>query len=102
MTLWTFSAPLAFIGLVHGGLKNAWECCVMGNAFTNAWWLHAPVPLLLVLPQKSNVSPDLSASEGQAPVGGPLVYPVLLCYKIMTLIDKIVHYTFLVLIGSVF
>ena len=37
-----------------------------------------------------------------APLGGPLVYPVLFCYQIMTRIDKIVHYIILLLIGSVF
>ena len=61
--LLTFLAPLALIGLVHEGLENAWDCCVIGNIFTNAWQLHAPVPLPLVLSQKSNKSQDLSASE---------------------------------------
>ena len=62
MTLLTFLAPLALIGLVHGGLENAWDCCVRGNSFTSAWRLQAPVLLLLVLPQKSNMSQDFSAS----------------------------------------
>ena len=48
MTLLTFLAPLALIGLVHGGLENGSDCYVIGNSFTNAWQLHAPVPLLLV------------------------------------------------------
>ena len=52
--------PQVLIGLVHGGLENACDCCVMGNSFTNAWRLHAPVLLLLVLPQKSNMSQDIS------------------------------------------
>ena len=63
MNLLTFLAPIAQIGLVHGGLENVWGCCVMGNSSTNAWRLHAPVLFLLVLPQKSNMSQDLSASE---------------------------------------
>ena len=62
MTLLTFLALLALIGLVHGGLENAWDCYVRGNSFTNAWRLHAPVLLLLVLPQNSNMSQDFSAS----------------------------------------
>ena len=37
-----------------------------------------------------------------APLGGPLVYRAPFCCKIMTLIDKIVHYMFLLLIGPVF
>ena len=34
-------------------------------------------------------------------LGGPLVYTTLFCYQIMTLIDKMVHYIFLVLVWSV-
>ena len=47
MTLLTFVAPLAAIGLVCGGLENAWDYCVVGNSCTNAWRLHAPALLLL-------------------------------------------------------
>ena len=61
MTLLTFVAPLTILGLVHGCLENACNCCIMGNSFKNAWRLHAPVLLLLVLTQKSNMSQDLSA-----------------------------------------
>ena len=41
MILLKFLAPLPLIGLVHGGLKKAWDCCVKGNSFTRAWQLHA-------------------------------------------------------------
>ena len=44
-------------------MENAWDCCVAGNISEKTWWLQAPALLLLVLPQKSNVLPDLSASE---------------------------------------
>ena len=37
-----------------------------------------------------------------APLGGPLVYPAAFCFKIWTLIDKIVPYMFLLLIRPVF
>ena len=36
MTLMTFVAPLAAIGLVCGDLENAWDCCVVGNKFMAA------------------------------------------------------------------
>ena len=55
-------APLAAIGLVRGDMENALDCCVVGNISANSWWLHAPALLLLVLPRKSNMLPDLSAS----------------------------------------
>ena len=38
------------------------ECCVVGNITANSWRVHAPALLLLVLPRKSNMLPDLSAS----------------------------------------
>ena len=63
MTFLTFVAPLAAIGLVRGDIDNALDCCVVENISANSWWLHAPALLLLVLPQKSNMLPDLSASE---------------------------------------
>ena len=62
MTFWTFLAPLALIGIVHGGSENAWDCCVRGNSLTNTWGIHAPVLLLLVLTQKSNMAQNFSAS----------------------------------------
>ena len=63
MTFFTFAATLAAIGLVRGDMENALDCCVVGNISVNSWWLHAPALLLLVLPRKSNMLPDLSASE---------------------------------------
>ena len=48
--------------------------------FACHYWLEPPAPGLL---------------------GGPLVYTGLFCYQIMTLIDKIVHSIFFVLIGPV-
>ena len=62
MTFFTFVAPLAVIGLVRWNMENAWDCCVAENISEKTWWLHAPALLLLVLPQKSNMLPDLSAS----------------------------------------
>ena len=62
MTFLTFVAPLAAKGLVRGDMENALESCVVGNISANSWRLHAPALLLLVLPQKSNMFPDLSAS----------------------------------------
>ena len=59
----TFLAPLAAKGLVRGDMENALESYVVGNISANSWRLHAPALLLLVLPQKSNMFPDLSASE---------------------------------------
>ena len=64
MIFFTFVAPLAAIGLVRGDMENALDCCVVGNISANSWWLHAPALLLLVLPRKSNMLPDLSASGG--------------------------------------
>ena len=63
MTFLTFVAPLAAIGRVRGDIENALDCCVVGNISANSWRLHAPALLLLVLPQKSNMVPDLSASD---------------------------------------
>ena len=63
MTLVILVVTLAAKGLVNGGLVNALDCCGVGNSCTNAWQLQAQVLLLLVLPQKSTLSPDLSASE---------------------------------------
>ena len=60
MTFLTFVAPLAAIGLVRGDMENALDCCVVGNISANSWRLHAPALLLLVLPRKSNMLPDLS------------------------------------------
>ena len=62
MTFFTFVAPLAAIGLVHGDIENELNCCVVGNISANSWRLHTPALLLLVLPRKSNMLPDLSAS----------------------------------------
>ena len=62
MTFLTFVAPLAAKGLVRGDMENALESCVVGNISANSWRLHAPALLLLVLPRKSNMFPDLSAS----------------------------------------
>ena len=64
MTFFIFVAPLAAIGLVRGDMENALDCCVVGNISANSWRLNAPALLLLVLPQKSNMLPDLSASVG--------------------------------------
>ena len=63
MTFFTFVAPLAAIGLVHGDMENELYCCVVRNISANSWRLHAQALLLLVLPQKSNMLPDLSASD---------------------------------------
>ena len=57
-----FVAPLAAKGLVRGDMENELESCAVGNISANSWRLHAPALLLLVLPQKSNMFPDLSAS----------------------------------------
>ena len=54
------------IGLVCGDMENALDCCVVGNISANSWRLHAPTLLLLVLPRKSNMLPDLSASAWRA------------------------------------
>ena len=62
MTFLTFVAPLTAIGLVRRDMENALDCCVVGNISANSWWLHAPALLLVVLPRKSNMLPDLSAS----------------------------------------
>ena len=62
MTFLTSVAPLAAIRLVHGDMENAWDCCVVGNISEITWRLHAPALVLLVLPQKSIILPDLSAS----------------------------------------
>ena len=62
VTLFILVAPLAAIGLVRGGLVKVWDCCVVEKSCANAWRLHAQALLLLVLPQKSTISPDLSAS----------------------------------------
>ena len=67
MTFLTFVAPLAAIGLVRGDMENAWDCCVVGNISENTWQLHAPALMLLVLPRKSNMLPDLSASVKRLP-----------------------------------
>ena len=40
-----------------------------GKSSKNAWRLHAPVLLLQVLPQKSNMSQDLSSIAPQAGLG---------------------------------
>ena len=64
--LFTFVAPLAAIGLVRGDMENALDCCVVENISANSWRLHAPALLLLVLPRKSNMLPDLSASETES------------------------------------
>ena len=45
-----------------GDMQSELDCCVVGNISANSWRLHAPALLLLVLPQKSNMMPDLSAS----------------------------------------
>ena len=63
MIFLTFVAPLAAIGPVRGDWENEWDCCVVGNISAIAWRLHAPALLLLVLPRKSNMLSDLSASE---------------------------------------
>ena len=57
MTLLAFAA----IGHVCWGLANAWDCFVKGFSCKNDWWLHTQALLLLVLPHKSAMSPDLSA-----------------------------------------
>ena len=44
-------------------MDNALESFVVGNISVSSWRLHAPALLLLVLPRKSNMFPDLSASE---------------------------------------
>ena len=62
MTFLTFVAPLAAIGHVRGDMENALDCCFVGNISASLWRLHAPALLLQVLPQKSNMLPDLSAS----------------------------------------
>ena len=67
MTFFTFVAPLAAIGLVRGDMEIELDCCVVGNISANSWWLQAPALLLLVLPRKSNMLPDLSAS-GDCPI----------------------------------
>ena len=65
MTFVTFVAPLAAIGLVREDMENAWDCCVVGNISENTWQLDAPALVLVVLPQKSNLLPDLSARESK-------------------------------------
>ena len=62
MTFFTFDAQLAAIGLVRGDMENEMNCCVVGNITANSWRLHAPALLLLVLLEKSNMLPYLSAS----------------------------------------
>ena len=62
----TFVAPLAAIGFVRGHMENELDCCVMGNISANSWRLHAPDLFLLVLPRKSNMFPNLSASVNEA------------------------------------
>ena len=62
MTFLTFVAPLAAKGLVRGDMENALDSCVVGNISANSLRLHAPALLLLVLPRKSNMFPDLSPS----------------------------------------
>ena len=52
MTFVTFVGPLAALGLMRGDIENAWDCFVVGNISANTWWLYAPAPVLLVLPQK--------------------------------------------------
>ena len=52
MTLLILVVTPAAIGLVHWGLVNACDCCVVGNSCTNTRRLHAQALLLLVLPQK--------------------------------------------------
>ena len=62
MTFLISVSPLAAIGLVHGDMENALDCCVVGNISEITWRLHAPALVLLVLPQKLIILPDLSAS----------------------------------------
>ena len=62
MTFFTFLAPLAAIGLVRGDWENVWDCFILGNISAIAWRLHTPALLLLVLPQKFDMLPDLAAS----------------------------------------
>ena len=54
MTLGTFVAPLAEIGLARVGLENALVSCVVENSSTSTWWLLAQALVLLVLPKKIN------------------------------------------------
>ena len=65
MTFVTFVAPLEAIGLVREYMENAWERCFAGNISENTWQLDAPALVLVVLPQKSNMLPDLSARESK-------------------------------------
>ena len=74
MTFLIFVASLIAIGLVIGGLKNAWDCCVMETSCTIARWLQSPVLLLLVLTRKSTMSPDLSASVWRAYINDRFVW----------------------------
>ena len=62
MTFLTFVALLAAIGLVRGDMENELDWCGVENISAYSWRLHAPALLLLVLPRKSNMLPDLSAS----------------------------------------
>ena len=65
----TFVASLAAKGLLHEDMENIWDCCVVGNISENIWQLHAQALVLLVLPQKSNMLPDLSTSGGNCEYG---------------------------------
>ena len=73
MTFVTFEATLSAIGLVVGDMENELDCCVGGNISAKSWGLHAPALWLLLLPRKSNLLPDLSASA-EASLVSPYPY----------------------------
>ena len=62
MTFFCICGTFSSNRLVRGDMENVLDCFVVGNISANSWRLHAPALLLLVLPRKSNMFPDLSAS----------------------------------------
>ena len=58
MTFFTFVAPLAAIGLVRGDMEMQWTVLL----WVISAQIHGGALLLLVLPRKSNLFPDLSTS----------------------------------------